>query len=187
MEEVIMLKYALLGFLNYRPMTGYELKQNMDVSTVHFWNAKLSQIYTVLKSLEQEGWIVSKVKPQEERPDKRIYTLTPEGKRNLQAWLAEPQTEQAQQKHGLLLKLFFSAQIDRENVIAQLHFQRSLHERQADFYRTKSRAVIQEILKQSPALEQEETFWEATRRFGELYEEMYVKWLNETIRSLESD
>jgi hypothetical protein len=47
--------------------------------------------------------------------------------------------------------------------------------------------VIQEILKQSPALEQEETFWEATRRFGELYEEMYVKWLNETIRSLESD
>lgn len=180
-----MLKFALLGFLNYRPMTGYELKQNMEISTAHFWNAKLSQIYTALKSLEQDGWVTSQIKTQEERPDKRIYTLTPAGEKNLQAWLAEPQPEQSQQKHTLLLKLFFSAQTDKENVLAQLYLQRSLHERQANFYKTKSRVVIQEILKQSPSLTKEAVFWEATRRFGELYEEMYVEWLNETIQNLE--
>lgn len=180
-----MLKFALLGFLNYRPMTGYELKQNMEISTAHFWNAKLSQIYTALKSLEQDGWVTSHIKTQEERPDKRIYTITLEGKMNLQTWLAEPQQEQSQQKHTLLLKLFFSAQADRENVLAQLYLQRNLHKRQADIYKTKSRAVIQEILKQSPTLMKEAIFWEATRRFGELYEEMYVKWLNETIQNLE--
>jgi len=181
-----MLKYALLGFLNYRPMTGYELKQNMDVSTSHFWHAKLSQIYTALKSMEQDGWVTSKIKPQENKPDKRIYTLTPEGKSNLQSWLVEPQPEQTQQKHALLLRLFFSAQIDKEDVVRQLHLQRNIHEQQAGFYKTKSRAVIQEILDQSPSLEKEGVFWEATRRFGELYEEMYVKWLNETIQNLES-
>ncbi len=180
-----MLKYALLGFLNYHPMTGYELKQNLEVSTAHFWNAKLSQIYAALKSLEKDGWVTSQIKPQEERPDKRIYTLTPEGKHNLRAWLAEPQSEQTQQKHTLLLKLFFSAQTDKVYVLAQLYLQRNLHERQAYFYQTKSRAIIQEILKQSPSLKKEEIFWEATRRFGELYEEMYVKWLNETIQNLE--
>ena len=39
------LKHALLGLLNYRPMTGYDLKQRFDHSISHFWSANLSQIY----------------------------------------------------------------------------------------------------------------------------------------------
>ena len=46
-----MLKYVLLGFLNYAPQTGYELKQAIDKSTSFFWHAKQSQIYTTLKGL----------------------------------------------------------------------------------------------------------------------------------------
>jgi len=41
-----MLKHAILGFLKYKPSTGYEIKQTMDKSTGHFWHAKQSQIYT---------------------------------------------------------------------------------------------------------------------------------------------
>jgi hypothetical protein len=33
------LKHALLGFLNYGPHTGYELKKVFDVSVAHFWSA----------------------------------------------------------------------------------------------------------------------------------------------------
>jgi DNA-binding PadR family transcriptional regulator len=106
-----MLDFALLGFLNYRPMTGYELKQYMDGSTSHFWNAKLSQIYTTLKSLEEKGWVRSSVQAQEERPDKRIYTITSEGKSSLRKWLAEPLTELTSHKNALLLKLFFAASV----------------------------------------------------------------------------
>ena len=68
-----MLKYTLLGFLNYAPMTGYELKQRIDLSTSHFWHAKLSQIYITLKSLEEEEYVVSEVHEQQERPDRRVY------------------------------------------------------------------------------------------------------------------
>ena len=180
-----MLDFALLGFLNYTPMTGYELKQNMDGSTSHFWNAKLSQIYATLKALEKKGWIQSTIQTQEDRPDKRVYTITAEGRGNLKDWLAEPLTELAPHKNALLLKLFFAAQTDRETVIALLHLQKNLHQRQADFYRTETRDLIQGILQRNPALEKDGIFWEASRRFGELYEEMYVKWLNETINSLE--
>jgi len=182
-----MLDFALLGFLNYRPMTGYELKQNMDGSTSHFWNAKLSQIYTTLKSLEEKGWVRSSVQAQEERPDKRIYTITTEGKSSLRKWLAEPLTEVTPHKNALLLKLFFAAQTDRETILALLHLQKNLHQRQADFYRTKTRDLIQGIVQQNPALEKDGMFWEAARRFGELYEETYVTWLNETIHSLEEN
>ena len=182
-----MLDFALLGFLNYSPMTGYELKQNMDVSTAHFWNAKLSQIYTTLKALEKKGWIRSSVHKQDERPDKRIYTITSEGKSNLQKWLAEPLTELASHKNTLLLKLFFAAQTDKETIVELLRLQKKLHQRQADFYRIKTRDLIQGILQQNPALKKDGIFWEAARRFGELFEEMYVKWLNETINSLEEN
>ncbi|MCQ3938489.1 MAG: hypothetical protein DPW18_15780 [Chloroflexi bacterium] len=180
-----MLDYALLGFLNYGSMTGYELKQNMEGSTSHFWTAKLSQIYTTLKAMEKKGWVRSSIQAQKERPDKRVYTITAEGRSSLQKWLAEPLTELAHHKNTLLLKLFFAAQTDRETTLALLHLQKNLHQRQADFYRTKSRDLIQSIVQRSPALEKEVIFWEATRRFGELYEEMYVNWLDETIKSLE--
>jgi len=182
-----MLDFALLGFLNYSPMTGYELKQNMDVSTAHFWNAKLSQIYTTLKALEKKGWIRSTVHAQEDRPDKRVYTITAEGKSNLQQWLAEPLTELAPHKNALLLKLFFAAQTDKEATMTLLHLQKNLHQRQADFYRTETRDMIQGIVQQNPSMAKDAIFWEATRRFGELFEETYAKWLDETIHSLEEN
>jgi DNA-binding PadR family transcriptional regulator len=181
-----MLDFALLGFLNYAPMTGYELKQYMDGSTSHFWNAKLSQIYTTLKALEKKGWIHSTIQTQEDRPDKRVYTITAEGKDNLQKWLAEPSPESAA-KNTFLLKLFFAAQTDRRTILAMLHLQKNLHQRQADYYRTETRDMIQRILQKNPALERDGIFWEAARRFGELLEETYVKWLDETIHSLEKN
>ena len=71
-----MLKYALLGFLNYDNKTGYELKQTMDRSTNHFWHAKQSQIYQTLKKLESDGLVVSHPEHQESRPDRRVYAIT---------------------------------------------------------------------------------------------------------------
>jgi DNA-binding PadR family transcriptional regulator len=181
-----MLDFALLGFLNYTPMTGYELKQNMDGSTSHFWNAKLSQIYTTLKALEKKGWIHSTIQTQEDRPDKRVYTITTEGRRNLKKWLAEPFTESAS-KNTFLLKLFFGAQTDKKTILALLHLQKNRHQRQAEMYRTETRDMIKRAVKENPDLRKDGIFWEATRRFGELHEEMYVKWLDETINALEKN
>ena len=31
------LEYAILGFLNYRPLSGYDLKKVFDNSVRHFW------------------------------------------------------------------------------------------------------------------------------------------------------
>jgi DNA-binding PadR family transcriptional regulator len=34
----VSLEYAILGFLNYHPSTGYDLKRMFDTSVRHFWN-----------------------------------------------------------------------------------------------------------------------------------------------------
>ena len=180
-----MIKYALLGFLNYGPLTGYELKQYLDVSTTHFWHAKLSQIYTTLKRLEEQGSLTSEVEPQADRPDRRVYTITDAGREDLHAWLAQPMTDLEPRKETLLLKLFFSAQLDKEDLLTQLRLQRSLHEQQAAAYRDDTAPYIRQTVAQMPHLERDAILWEATRRFGQLYEELYVRWLNETIAMLE--
>ncbi len=180
-----MLKYALLGFLKYESKTGYDLKQTMDKSTGHFWHAKQSQIYTTLKKLEEGGLLISHPEPQERRPDRRVYKITGSGKKALQEWLLQPVTQLDTAKELLLLKLFFSGTLEKETILTQLRLLRNLHERQAVLYKTETPDFIQEITAFQPELKQDAHLWEATRRFGELHEKMYIRWLDETIAMVE--
>jgi len=49
------LEFAILGFLNYQPYTGYDLKKIFDTSIRHFWPADQSQIYRTLARLTEQG------------------------------------------------------------------------------------------------------------------------------------
>lgn len=181
-----MLKYVLLGFLNYAPQTGYELKQAMDKSTSFFWHAKQSQIYTTLKGLEAEGLVESQVEPQADRPDRRVYTITAAGQGDLQEWLARPQTEIDPRKETILLKLFFSARLDKETILTQLRLQRQLHAAQYRLYRDEITPRIQGQF-DDPELGRDARLWDATRRMGELYEEAILRWFDETIAMIETE
>ena len=180
-----MLKYALLGFLKYESKTGYDLKQTMDKSTGHFWHAKQSQIYTTLKKLEEDGLLISHPEPQEHRPDRRVYKITESGEKALQEWLLQPVTKLNTAKEILLLKLFFSGTLEKKTILTQLRLLLNLHERQAVLYKTESPDFIKEITAFQPELKQDAQLWEATRRFGELHEKMYIRWLDETIAMVE--
>jgi DNA-binding PadR family transcriptional regulator len=180
-----MLPYILLGFLSYKPQTGYELKQLMDKSTSHFWYAKQSQIYTTLKKMEKEGWIASRLEAQKGRPDRVVYKITKSGLKALEGWVSNPIRELDLHKNTLLVKLFFSARAGREAVLTQLRLLRNLHQQKVQLYKSKTRNVIREFVAKRPELEKDALLWEATRRFGELYEEMCMRWLHETVRIVE--
>lgn len=180
-----MLKYVLLGFLNYGPQTGYELKQEMDQSTSYFWHAKQSQIYTTLKKLEEEGLVVSEVEAQAERPDRRVYTITAAGQSDLRGWLARPLTDIEPRKETLLVKLFFSAHLDKTTLLTQLRLQRDLHQQQYLLYRNEIAPHLQAQF-DDPDIGQDARLWDATRRMGELFEEAIVRWLDETIAMIEA-
>lgn len=182
-----MLKYVLLGVLNYQPLTGYQLKQFMDQAAGHFWYAQTSQIYRTLDQLEKDGMLTSHIQAQEERPDRRLYQITPAGQTELRAWLAEPMTELQTSKDALLVRLYFSAQMDKATILTQLRVQRALHQRQLDLYRDDIPALIQQSAALHPELKRDAILWDATRRNGELIEEAYIRWLDETIERVEKE
>lgn len=175
-----MLKYALLGFLNYEPCTGYDLKRKMDASTAFFWRAEMSQIYMTLKKLETDGLLESDLYQQTERPDRRVYRITGTGRSDLRSWLRQPTTEIHTVKDTLLLKLFFSAQIDRETLLMHLRLQRDLHTQELESYHemisSASGGTVTRL-----ELEHDQWLWAATQRFGAMYQETYIRWLDETI------
>ena len=178
------LKYALLGFLNYQERSGYDLKQLMDLSTANFWHAKQSQIYTTLKKLETDELVISHVEPQESRPNRRVYEITETGQTALGIWLAKPLMVIEPRKETLLLKLFFSAQLKSDTILTELRLQQKLHQAELEKYQTVTKDVIRQF-GTSTDMADDARLWETTRRYGELYEEMYVLWLDETIEVLE--
>jgi PadR family transcriptional regulator AphA len=180
------LRNTLLGFLYLGPMTGYELKKYMDNSTQLFWYAALSQIYPALKKLESEGMIRSELQPQEGKPDKRIYTITEAGRTAWLAWLAEPVEELPAKKQPDLLKLFFSGVLDKETILDHLHRQLDLHRAQLVHYERETKAYVAQIIAET-GLAREGMMWEQVRQFGEASERASIRWLEETIETIEKE
>ena len=181
-----MIKFILLGFLNYQPMTGYELKQAIDSSTAHFWHAYHSQIYTTLRQMEVDGLVTSERQQQESLPDRRIYTITPAGQQALKDWLNQIQTEVSPIKEDLLVRLFFSAQRDPQMVLAELRLQYELHQAKQAAYQAIAEHIIKEHSQEHPSLQRDQQFWRMTLDMGIRYEEMYIAWLQASIAKIEA-
>lgn len=105
------LKYGLLGLLNYGKMSGYDLDKVFKDSLAFFWRGQTSQIYRELGAMEKSGWITSEIEFQTDKPNKKWYSLTPDGKKELMNWLASPEGAVEDMLHvrsPFLMRLFFA-------------------------------------------------------------------------------
>lgn len=110
------LDYAILGFLNYGPLSGYDLKKVFDVSVRHFWPADQSQIYRTLARLTEQGWVAMEIVEQTERPDRKVYHITESGRAELLRWLAGPSPEHVS-RSAALIQVFFFGQLQDEAIL----------------------------------------------------------------------
>jgi len=122
---------AILACLTERPMTGYELAKTFDSSIGFFWKADHQQIYRELSKLRDRGYIQGREVVQTGKPNKLIYTLTPEGRTALRHWAARPSTPPSI-KDDLLVRLHALDSIDlepmRTDLMARLEHHRDRHE-----------------------------------------------------------
>ncbi len=111
-----MLKHGILGLINYREMTGYEIMQTFRDSLNFFWSAQTSQIYRELQTLENRKWVEKTVVPQSGKPDKNIYAITGEGREELLRWLTDGNLG-LNSRIPILMKVFFMGERSREENI----------------------------------------------------------------------
>jgi PadR family transcriptional regulator AphA len=98
--------YAILGLLSIEPMSGYDIRRNLEESLSHFWSESYGQIYPALKRLEATGLIAPAKGATTGSRRRRMFTLTAQGRTKLRSWLAEPPKPQPP-RHELMLKIFF--------------------------------------------------------------------------------
>lgn len=61
--------------------TGYEIRKlSVEGEYSYFIDASYGSIYPALARLEQEKLVVSRVEPQDGKPAKKVYSITPEGR-----------------------------------------------------------------------------------------------------------
>src|SRR5512141_798026 len=81
------IRHALLGFLSWRPLTGYDLKKRVADSEFLHWSGNSNQIYTTLIQLHREGLVTARTEQQENLPPRKTYTLTDSGRDQLESWV----------------------------------------------------------------------------------------------------
>jgi DNA-binding PadR family transcriptional regulator len=99
------LKMSILGLLSIRPMSGYEVRKHFLRALSPYWAAPLTQIYPTLRALQRAELIKGKTIVQMGRPNKRVFSLTRQGRRELTRWLATP-IAMPSMHHEFLHKVF---------------------------------------------------------------------------------
>ncbi|MFC0624866.1 PadR family transcriptional regulator [Kribbella deserti] len=168
------LKHAILGLLDLRPMTGYDLKKTFDNSARHFWAADRSQIYRTLGMLHGDGLVTEKVIAQQSRPDRHEYRLTKAGAAELDSWLRSPVPVELP-REAFLARIFFAGRADDRELVRTLVAER--------------RTLAQERLDELQAVEAPKTTYAdrlraMTLRNGIMHLEVELSWLAELDREL---
>jgi DNA-binding PadR family transcriptional regulator len=176
------LEHAILGFLNYEPMTGYDIKKMVDLSVSHFWPAVQSQIYKTLGRMEANGWLDVETIPQEPRPPRKVYQLTDAGRSELFRWLETPQPA-SEVRLAWLIQVFFGGRCSDETVLALLEHQLAIQRRRLQGFSSIPAENRDQMSDDNP---RDRFYWMLTVDFGVAQAMAQVRWLEEVIANIRS-
>jgi PadR family transcriptional regulator, regulatory protein AphA len=174
--------YAVLGFLTWGPMSGYDIKKTVEESTANFWCESYGQIYPILRRLTEEGLATRAARDPKSRGgrERQVYRITERGHEELRRWLRDP-TEPPTVRHELLLKLFFARQAAPETAHEQVESFRRHHANLLSRY-----AGIRTRIQKEHAASDDLPFWLLTLRYGELERRAVLTWCDEALALLAS-
>lgn len=124
-----MIKYLLLALLGTRPTHGYELKGLFEQLFGGTWPLNPGQVYMTLERLEAAGLVTSERIAQELLPDRRMYSITEDGRHELKRWTSEPSQGPIRLREELFAKVLTATLTDQGDPLGLIWSQRQTHMR----------------------------------------------------------
>lgn len=124
-RQLTPISYVVLGLVAEGAATSYDMKQKASRSVGYFWNFPHSQLYAEPSHLVDLGLLEEEREAEGRR--RRVYTLTEAGRKELDAWLRQPTSEQPQIRDTGLLKLFFGEGLSKTEVAELARAQEAAH------------------------------------------------------------
>ncbi|MEA5578103.1 PadR family transcriptional regulator [Anabaena sp. UHCC 0451] len=173
------LSHAILTCLIEAPHSGYDLSKVFSESVSYFWHASQQQIYRELGKLETQGFIVSEIIPREGRLDKKIYSITEQGKEYLIEWMKKP-SEPDVIREDILVKIFSGSLVPVKVLIADVERRHRKHLDKLSQYRK----IEQEHFEKTTKLTQPEKLKYLVLKAGIRCELEWIDWCNEALEML---
>jgi DNA-binding PadR family transcriptional regulator len=104
---------TLLGLLERGPSHGYDLKRDYDTYFGLGKPVRYSQVYATLSRLSRDGKAVAGPAEQGAGPERRRYSITPDGIADVERWLAEPDPPEPDLHSELFAKVVLALMLGR--------------------------------------------------------------------------
>ncbi|MCY6369377.1 PadR family transcriptional regulator [Clostridium ganghwense] len=180
------LKHGILGLLSYGSMTGYDVMKLFNESLNFFWNTQTSQIYRELDTLEKKEWVTSEYVVQKDKPNKKIFTLSDDGKRELISWLDEHSVKNAMKiRDEMTMRVFFGSNGDKDILKKELIEYRKINE---EFSRRLKQAEGElDYREQLTGKKGEKMYWLMAIKRGHFTAESNIQWVDDCMELLEAE
>ena len=104
------LGYALLGLLQQKPSSGYDLRKIFSSTSMGTYSDSPGAIYPALRRLEKQGLIRGTIEEGSGLRRRQLFRLSPKGAAELKRWIAAPVTREDVTRFSdqVLLRFAFS-------------------------------------------------------------------------------
>lgn len=175
------LKYAILGLVNRKPMTGYDIAKDFNFQLAEFWSANHSQIYPELKRLVDEKLLVYDIEISGEVLERKVYNITEKGRKEFLKWLNKDEPMEPTPKNVFRLRMYFSNNLDADTRLNLLEHQLQQHKERVGFLYTQM-----ERYDSVPPLDSPDFGDYLVLDGAIIREESTIKWLNNCINNCKS-
>jgi len=158
---------------------------HFEDSLNYFWHAQSSQIYRELNRMEEKGWVTSQSVIQDKRPNKRVYSITENGRKAFIEWLHENAQLFENPHEPLLMRVFFGANAP-EVTLELLKSCRDMLLESLEGQFVNNQRSIDNPPHENHDAKKDSMYWQMTKDFGTAYAKAIATWAQECINKIEA-
>jgi PadR family transcriptional regulator AphA len=117
-------RQLVLGLLTQQSMSGYDIKRFLKSLGWLIDSPSFGSLYPALRALLEDGLVTVEVVSNQDRPPRKIYTITQAGRQALRGLAAQPAASGASLK-AFVMRLITTSSMSHTGLIAHLQQRRS--------------------------------------------------------------
>jgi PadR family transcriptional regulator AphA len=123
-SRTVSFRYFILGLVNQQPMSGYDIKRFLKSLGGLTGSSSFGSIYPTLHALLADDLVTVDVAYRQDKPPRKIYSITEAGKQVLQEWINHPVKSSASMR-AFVMRLILASNLLQDGLIAHLKQRRS--------------------------------------------------------------
>ena len=105
-------------------MSGYDIKRFLQRLSWLVDSPSFGSLYPALHAMLEDDLVTVEVIPRQNKPPRKIYTITEVGKQTLRKWVAQPIASSASLK-AFLMRLILASNLSHDGLVAHLEQRRA--------------------------------------------------------------